>query len=140
MRLTDLRPRFLKRLTAHSFRQVETLAEADGLSFLCPKCWAENGGPVGTHSVICWSPSVAQDTAPTPGRWQMHGTGLDDLTHHHIVDLVPADARLLESALDGDTTEVGRGLGLEAAEQATDGGAGPRDDDGSGHDASCCDS
>ena len=59
------------------------------------------------------------------------GAGLDDLAHDHVVDLVAGDAGLLEGALDGDAAEVGRGLVLEAAEQAADRGAGTRDDDGS---------
>ena len=61
------------------------------------------------------------------------GAGADDLAHDHVVDLVAGDAGLLERALDGDATEVGRREVLEAAEQAADRGAGPGDDDGSGH-------
>lgn len=78
--LSQLKPTFLKRIDSHRFRKVETLAEADGVQFLCPKCFDANGGAVGTHSVICWSPSVSQDTSPTPGRWELHGTSLEDLT------------------------------------------------------------
>jgi hypothetical protein len=60
---------------------VETLAEADGVMFLCPKCYAENGGPVGTHSVICWfAGRVPDGVDPKPGRWTPTGTGLHDLT------------------------------------------------------------
>lgn len=60
---------------------VDTLADADGVMFLCPKCFAENGGPVGTHSVICWFVGkVADDVDPKPGRWTPTGTSLDDLT------------------------------------------------------------
>ena len=65
------------------------------------------------------------------------GAGLDDLAHDHVVDLVAGDAGLLQRALDGDAAEVGGGLVLETAEQAADRGARTRDDDGSGHDASC---
>ena len=80
MKLADLDAKFLKRDDSHHFRFVDALAEADGIEFLCPKCFKENGGPVGTHAVICWSPSVPQDTLPTPGRWEMRGSGLADLT------------------------------------------------------------
>jgi len=80
MNLKELDPKFLKRVDSHNFDCVDTLAEADGIEFLCPKCFVTNNGPIGTHGVICWSPSVAQDTDPTPGRWEMHGTGFDDLT------------------------------------------------------------
>lgn len=83
MRLVDLEPEFI-----HSFREegrhghtlVDTLAEANGVMFLCPVCFAKNNGPIGTHMIICWGPSVPQDIRPGPGRWEMHGTGLEDLT------------------------------------------------------------
>lgn len=80
MRLVELNPKFLKREDAFHFRWVDTIGEADGVQFLCPKCFKANSGPIGTHSVICWDPSVPQDTSPTPGRWKMQGTSLDDLT------------------------------------------------------------
>ena len=60
---------------------VDTLAEADGVWFLCPKCYADNGGEVGTHSVICWFVGkVPDDAEPKPGRWVPSGSGIDDLT------------------------------------------------------------
>lgn len=96
MRLAELEPQFLRygrrwgepdgtfieagwRITHHS---VDTLAEAQGVEFLCPKCFAANGGPVGTHIVICWSRSrgTPEDARPGPGRWTLEGTGFDDLT------------------------------------------------------------
>lgn len=54
--------------------------EAEGVEFLCPKCYAENGGPMGTHLVICWFTGVPLDIDPKPGRWNPSGAGLDDLT------------------------------------------------------------
>lgn len=61
--------------------EVDSLAEADGVWFLCPKCYAENGGRIGTHSVICWFVGkVSDDVDPKPGRWTPTGTGLHDLT------------------------------------------------------------
>lgn len=80
MKLLELDATFRKILDERTHTTVETLAEADGVMFLCPKCWLANGGPVGTHSVICWHPRVPQTWPPTPGRWEMHGTGLHDLT------------------------------------------------------------
>lgn len=60
---------------------VEALVEADGVMFLCPKCFAENAGPVGTHTVICWFVGkVPDDVDPKPGRWTPTGEGLSDLT------------------------------------------------------------
>ena len=80
VRLTDLDAKFLKHEDSHHFRFVDAIADADGVEFLCPKCFRTNNGPIGTHTVICWSPSVPQDTTPTPGRWSMQGTGIADLT------------------------------------------------------------
>lgn len=76
---------------------VDTLAEADGVMFLCPKCFAENSGPIGTHSVICWFVGkVADDVDPKPGRWTPIGTGLHDLT------FVPSAGRSHSVLLMGD--------------------------------------
>jgi len=59
---------------------TENIAEADGVAFMCPKCFLANGGSVGTHWVLCWRPRVPADVAPKPGRWEFVGTMLDDLT------------------------------------------------------------
>lgn len=60
---------------------VDTLAEAHGVQFLCPKCFAANNGPVGTHLVGCWFVGCVPESAePGPGRWNPSGTGLEDLT------------------------------------------------------------
>lgn len=80
MRLTELEPRFLKRIDDNHFRSVDRIEDADGVRFLCPKCFQVNGGARGTHGIMCWSPSVPQTTAPTPGRWNLVGTGMGDLT------------------------------------------------------------
>lgn len=62
------------------FRAVDTVGEANGVWFLCPKCFRENDGPVGTHRIICWAPEVPLTQTPGPGRWNLVGTGLDDLS------------------------------------------------------------
>jgi hypothetical protein len=80
MRLLDLEPRYLTRIDDHHFEDVEALEQADGVIFLCPTCFGCNGGPRGTHAVICWRPRVPQTTAPPPGRWEFEGTALGDLT------------------------------------------------------------
>jgi hypothetical protein len=60
---------------------VETMTAADGIMYLCPKCYTANGGPVGTHSVLNWFVGrVPDDADPKPGRWVPAGTGIDDLT------------------------------------------------------------
>ena len=50
---------------------VAAVAEADGLSFLCPACLDAHGDDdVGTHSVMCWFVGrVPDDVSPKPGRW-----------------------------------------------------------------------
>lgn len=79
-RLTELDPQFLKRTDDSHWQHVERIGEADGIIFLCPACFEQNNGPVGTHSIICWRPSVPQSTSPTPGRWEFEGNGYYDLT------------------------------------------------------------
>lgn len=85
MRLTDLEPQFVRyrREGDNVFLPyVDTIAEAQGVMFLCPLCFAKNGGKVGTHRVLCWSRSrgVPDDVEPKPGRWTLEGTGYADLT------------------------------------------------------------
>ncbi len=64
-----------------SMAYVDTLAGADGVWFLCPKCFAANGGPIGTHMVGCYFVGRVPDwLEPGPGRWNPSGSGLDDLT------------------------------------------------------------
>lgn len=85
LRLTLLRPQFLryeKRDGQVYLPNVDHIMQAQGIQFLCPKCFVENGGSIGTHSVICWSRSrgVPDDARPGPGRWSLDGIGYDDLT------------------------------------------------------------
>lgn len=80
MRLADLEAQFVRRVDDNASQDVHTLAESDGVMFLCPACFAANGGAVGTHSIICWRPRVPQTTSPTPGRWEFEGAGIGDLT------------------------------------------------------------
>lgn len=102
MKLTELHPRFMRReirmqpiqvdwkpedCAPHQLQprvmhvKVDTLAEADGIFFLCPKCFLANKGPVGTHGVICWfEGKVPDDAQPAPGRWNPTGSGFADLS------------------------------------------------------------
>jgi hypothetical protein len=67
--------------TQHEYHcDVDDIAAADGVRFLCPLCFKNNRGRVGTHSVICWRPRVPAGVPPVPGRWEFQGTGLGDLT------------------------------------------------------------
>lgn len=72
--------------TRYEFHDVASLAEADMITFLCPLCFAKNGGAEGTHSVmVSFSGRNIPDEAGTrdasgkPSRWAASGTGLDDL-------------------------------------------------------------
>lgn len=80
MRLRELDASFLKMLDATSTLFVDTIAEANGIRFLCPLCFQKNGGAGGTHSVTCWFVGVDPLKSPGPGRWTPSGTGLDDLS------------------------------------------------------------
>jgi hypothetical protein len=80
VRLRELDPWFLKILDDKTDQRVDGIAEADGVMFLCPKCFVHNGGEVGTHRVLCWRPRVPQTRDPKPGRWELVGTGFDDLS------------------------------------------------------------
>ena len=82
MRLRDLEAEFLKNMGEGSFHRVESLAEADGILFLCPLCFKNNGNQrPGVHSIICWFVGhVPDEMTPGPGRWTPSGSGLDDLT------------------------------------------------------------
>ena len=82
MRIRDLEARFIRR-TPEGYNEYPgiTIHEADGVIFLCPKCLEQNGGPVGTHSILCWfTGKVPDDLSPGPGRWNPSGSGIDDLT------------------------------------------------------------
>ncbi len=84
MRLTDLKPHWITGFHAngHWEDQVQSAAEAQGVRFLCPKCFAEAGSPIGTHSVLVpfKDRDVPDDAMPSMPRWIVSGTSFDDLT------------------------------------------------------------
>jgi len=81
MKLLDLEPSFLKWTgDSNIYEWNVPMAEANGLWFLCPKCFKQNRGRVGTHGIVCWRPSVPQTMSPAPGRWDWQGTSLENLT------------------------------------------------------------
>lgn len=77
MKLTELDPQFTHLGAPGHHRHVDTLAEADAVSFDCPAC-----PPWRTHRVGVFfrGRGVPADEVPGPGRWEASGTGLDDLT------------------------------------------------------------
>jgi hypothetical protein len=106
MRLIELEPRFMKSWIEHHppgewvdgvmspdgvhryRKEVATIEEADCIDFLCPLCFAKNGGAVGTHGCMvsfagrdipagCGS----IDSSGQPSRWTIvSGTTMNDLT------------------------------------------------------------
>ena len=80
-KLTDLDATFVCHTMNGGFAEVKTLAEANGVMFDCPKC--------GRHSVLCWDRTIPQPITPGPGRWDMTGTGIADLTLSPSVNLEP---------------------------------------------------
>jgi hypothetical protein len=82
MRLIDLHPSFLNHVSETEEFWDVSFNEANGIQFLCPECTRRkrNGENIHVHSVICWNPSVPQSVPPNPGRWNMAGTGFDDLS------------------------------------------------------------
>jgi hypothetical protein len=79
MRLRNLDAHFVKLLPpepdhGHPMHDVETLAEADGVMFECPKCHK--------HQILCWfnGRSVPDEIASGTRRWNPTGVNIDDLT------------------------------------------------------------
>ena len=68
-----------------SYAPSNSLAEADGIWFLCPLCFKTNNGPVGTHQIRIGFRGIAEpgtygyNKKGEPVLWKMSGTGLDDL-------------------------------------------------------------
>lgn len=68
--------------TRMTFVHTDRVADAHGVRFLCPKSFAKNGGPKGTHSVYVFftgSPYAGHNTAGQEVRWQVSGNTLEDL-------------------------------------------------------------
>lgn len=79
MKLSVLEAIFLKITDKNTYQTGVPIAEAQGISFLCPKCFNDPPvGSVGTHSVMCWfrDRGVPDDLDPKPGRWNPSGTGI----------------------------------------------------------------
>jgi hypothetical protein len=80
MKLIELHPRFLDWIDDTHYKEIFDITIADGIVFLCPKCLFENNNSlIGVHSIICWKPNIPQTTSPIPGRWNILGTGFNDL-------------------------------------------------------------
>ncbi len=72
MKLTDLDPWWSIWQKLETGKEPSGIDEAHGVAFTCPVCKK--------HTIICWRPIVPKDVTPGPGRWNMHGTGFEDLS------------------------------------------------------------
>lgn len=111
MRLFDLSPQFVSLVrtvgAAGAYERCDSIEQADGVRFLCPKCFAERNSPIGVHAVVCWKPSVLPKVRPA-GRWGMTGTGMYDLTlvPAALAVKTPADCQCRFSVKNGEVTFV----------------------------------
>jgi Family of unknown function (DUF6527) len=107
MKLTQLEPQFIRyetRIEQRTFRNpdgsteertspvrysihVASVSEAQGIYFLCPKCFAENAGPVGTHGCeVSFADRGVKDEDGShgndgkPTRWSVSGDSCENLT------------------------------------------------------------
>lgn len=84
-----------------------TAAQADGIRFLCPKCFRENGGPIGTHSIVCWfTGRVPNDIEPGPGRWTPQGGDFSDLTLRPSIHLTGGGCGWHGFVTNGEVTDA----------------------------------
>ena len=116
MRLRDLHATFQKATEGEGHHKVETLAEADGVMFQCPKCAQgletfdedRGRGVRGAHYVLCWFRGrVSDDLTPGPGRWDASGTSLDDLTLSPSVHLSGASGCQWHGWVQSGTAKLG---------------------------------
>ncbi|APU88982.1 hypothetical protein Rctr197k_187 [Virus Rctr197k] len=97
-KLVDLEAEFIRYNKPGHITRVLTLAEADGVMFLCPKCE--------THTVICWFRDrlVPVDESPAPGRWTPSGADIHDLTLSPSINLLGEGCRWHGFVRNGDAT------------------------------------
>lgn len=84
MRLTELEPHWMTEVHpgGHQEDRAGSQVDAQGIRLLCPKCFAENSGKRGTHSIIVpfANRGVPDDAYPGMARWAASGSTFDDLT------------------------------------------------------------
>lgn len=99
MKLIELEPQFLRYETSdHEFlRATDSLADAQGIRFLCPVCFIKNSGPVGTHGIeVSFAGRGVKDNQGShnregkPSRWNVTGTDYGDLTTQPSILIDPA--------------------------------------------------
>lgn len=97
MRLTELEPQFVRYENRSGEKYtipVQSAAESQGIWFLCPVCFAKNGGPVGTHmvDVTFRDRGVPDDlgshgTDGQPTRWGVTGDSYENLSTQPSIHL-----------------------------------------------------
>jgi len=78
VKFTELDPKLVVHAPSASSAHLPlTLANAQGVLFGCPACKG-----AASHSILCWfrGRGVPDSETPGPGRWDVSGTGLDDIT------------------------------------------------------------
>lgn len=63
-----------------SFKKVNTIAEADGLFFQCPRCHHSAINSRITERILCWFKHVPLTIAPKPARFVPTGHDLKDIS------------------------------------------------------------
>ncbi len=73
--------------------KVATLAEAQGIQFLCPACFVKNKGPVGTHYVAVGfrdrgllDNQSSHNKEGKPSRWAVTGNDFTDISTQPSID------------------------------------------------------
>lgn len=82
IRLTDLEAQFITYDDA-VWKNSLSVVDASGVMFICPRCFIDNDGSIGTHSIICWfaDRGVPPEQDPKPGRWRPGASSsIGDLT------------------------------------------------------------
>lgn len=95
LRLADLEPQFLTYIGDGRRKHVDTLAEAQGIFFLCPVHAPQiYTGPNGGHGVeVTFAGRGVSDAEGShdfdgnPSRWQVAGTDYEDLTLAPSIDI-----------------------------------------------------
>jgi hypothetical protein len=88
VRLVDLGARFFRLGNDAALQPIDTLAGAQCVRFYCPKCLKLNGGPSGTHTVLCLFRDRGVANSVAGLRWSIGGSSLANLTLLPSVQLV----------------------------------------------------
>jgi hypothetical protein len=107
VRLVDLDAALTVAVDDRHYRRAdpgEGMETAQGIVFLCPRCFYRNGGAVGTHMVICWfeGRGVPASVPPT-GRWKAYGLCLEDLSLAPSI-MIPDGCRWHGFVRDGEVS------------------------------------